>query len=208
MPSDQDENRAVWQDAGAMEWELPAIANAPLQEDDQSVDDLSMEEPIDTDDLLTPDTESDLLQWTRPAFISKETLGPFARQFSPVLVPLPFALLIFLATLPATLQGPPAHPSVLVTGILLLALTILQGTLLYFAGSNDTLWMLYVACGYALFIMCGIFALLGPAATLVTLGVLLLLAALLAQRCVHSTREGFVDIVDRLANMLIHSIRG
>lgn len=197
MPSDQDENRAAWQNASAMEWELPAVAgspsatDAPLDEEDQFI-----QGAIHTDHLLEPDTESDLLQWTSPSLVSKETLGTFARQFSPVLVPLPFALLVFLFTLPATLQGPPAHPSALVMGLLLLALMILQGTLLYFAGSNDTLWMLYIACGYALFIVGGVFALLGSTAALIALALLLLLGFVLARRGIHPTKEGFVDLVE------------
>ena len=119
MPSDQDENRAVWQNADELEWELPAAASgSPVASMLSDEDDQSLAEDIDTDDLLEPDTESDLLHWSRPPLLSKETLRTVARQLSPVLVPLPFALLVFLFTLPATLQGPPAHPSVLVTGML------------------------------------------------------------------------------------------
>jgi hypothetical protein len=197
MPSDQDENRAVWQNADELEWELPpAASGSPVASMLSDEDDQSLAEDIDTDDLLEPDTESDLLHWSRPPLLSKETLRTVARQLSPVIVPLPFALLVFLFTLPATLQGPPAHPSVLVTGMLLLALTILQGTLLYFAGSNDTLWMLYIACGYALFIVAGVFAVFGPTTALVALGVLILLGFILAQRGIRPTKEGHVDLVE------------
>lgn len=197
MPSDQDENGVVWQDAGAMEWEAPVapgsslVANVPFEADNQFAGEVT-----DTDELVTPDTESDVLHWTRSGLINKETLAAFARQFSPVLVPLPFAALIFLFTLPVTLQGPPAHPSLLIMGILLLALTIFQGTLLYFAGSNDTLWLLYIALGYMLFILSGVFALFGPLAVLIALGFFILLGLVLAQRCIHPTKEGYVDLVE------------
>jgi hypothetical protein len=195
MQSDQDENRAVWQDAEELGWELPGAGGSPVADMLSGQDTRTPSEEIDTDDLPEPDTASDLL-WRRAPLLSKETLRTVARQLSPVLVPLPFALLVFLFTLPATLQGPPAHPSVQVTGILLLALTILQGTLLYFAGSNDTLWMLYIACGYALFIVAGVFAVFGPGAALIALGVLVLLGLLLAQRGIRPTREGHVDLVE------------
>lgn len=213
MPSDQDENRAVWQNANALEWETPVaqvpqvasvpsnvdvqFADAQYANDDQSIVNAQYaDDALNTDDLLTPDTESDLLPWTRPALISKETLGTFWRQLAPILVPLPFALLVFVSTLPATLQGLSAHhPSVLIMGILLLAIMILQGTLLYFAGSNDTLLTLYIVGGYALFIVTGVFAAFGPVPALITLGVLLLLGVFLARRGIHPTREGFVDIV-------------
>ena len=122
-----------------------------------------MDEAINTDDLVSPDTESDLLSWTNSSpFASKETLGKFWRHFAFVLVPPPFGLLVFLATLPATLQGLPAHPTVLIMAVLLLALMILQGTLLYFAGSNDTILTLDIVGGYALFIVVGVFAAFGP----------------------------------------------
>src|SRR5579885_131205 len=197
MPSDQDENRAVWQNADELEWELPAAASgSPVASMLSDEDDQSLAEDIDTDDLLEPDTESDLLHWSRPPLLSKETLRTVARQLSPVLVPLPFALLVFLFTLPATLQGPPAHPSVLVTGMLLLALTILQGTLLYFAGSNATLWMLYIVCGYALFIVARVLQVFGRTGVLLALGVLILLGFILAQRGIRPTKEGHVDLVE------------
>ena len=79
--------------------------------------------------------------------------------------------------------------------ILLAAITILQGTLLYFAGSNDTLLTLYILGGYTLFILAGVFAAFGPLAALITLAVLLLLGIILARRGIHPTREGYVDIV-------------
>lgn len=195
MPSDQDENRVVWQqNVSAMEEELPALAPAMIA--DQSIDNVSMEEAIDMDDLLEPDTDSDLLQWESPPLFSKETLRTLGRQLSPLLVPLPFALLVFLFTFPATLQSPPAHLSMPITGILLLAVAILQGMLLYFAGSNDTLWILYITAGYALFILCGVLAAFGVGAMVVTLVIFLLLGGILAQRCIHPTRVGYVDIVE------------
>lgn len=197
MSSDQDENRTMWQNEEELEWDIPDAAGITENDRLPATD-------IDTDDLPEPDTTSDLA-WSRASLLSRETLRTVARQFSPVLVPLPFALLVFLFTLPATLQGPPAHPSALVTGILLLALTILQGTLLYFAGSNDTLWMLYIACGYALFIATGVFAVFGPGTALITLGALVALGLLLAQRGIRPTREGHVDLVESFGKY-IHTL--
>ena len=211
MPSDQDESRAVLQQTSASEWvvpmaQVPVIANGPSNEndqfaddqfDDQFADDQFVEEAITTDDLMAPDTESDLLQWsTPPPLVSKESLGTFWRQFTPILVPLPFGLLIFGATLPATLQGLSAnHPSVLIMAILLLVLMLIQGTLLYFAGSNDTLLTLYIVGGYALFIIAGVFAAFGTMPALFTFVILIIAGLLLARRGIHPTREGHVDII-------------
>lgn len=208
MPSNQDEKRAVLPETAASEWtgpvaQVPSLANVPpVDEDDQFEDDELAEETIHTGDLLTPDTSGELLQtpatdprWTAPRLPgNKDTLGTFWRQFAPLLVPLPFGLLVFLATLPATLQGSP-HPTVLVMAILLLALMILQGTLLYFAGSNDTLLTLAIVGGGVLFVAAGVFAAFGPLPALLTLGILLLAGLLLARRGMRITRMGYVDIV-------------
>jgi len=188
MPSDQDNSHAMWQDAGALDW--VDSADVSVQSGGQQ-----LQEITDTDDLLTPDTESDLLQWTRQPLVSKETLGTLARQLSPVLVPLPFAVIVFFLSRLLSFPGPAFLPA-LATGILLLALAILQGTLLYFAGSNDTIWLLYIAGGYALFLLAGVFAAFGVVASLVTLGLLLVLGAFLARRGIHPTKEGYVDLVE------------
>lgn len=211
MPSDQDESRTVMQHTSVPDWpapdaQAPSIVDVPPREDDQPAsealfaaslaDEQLVDEAINTDDLVAPDTESDLLQWASPPpLVSKETLGTFWRQFAPILVPLPFGLLVFFATLPATLQGLPAHPSVLIMTFVLLALIILQGTFLYFAGSNDTLLTLYIAGGYTLFIVAGIFAAFGGIPALITFGVLFIAGLLLARRGLQQTRVGHVDIV-------------
>lgn len=166
--------------------------NAQVVAEDQFAD----AEDINTEDHLVPETESDLLQWSQPSLLSKERLGTLARQYSPLLVPLPFAILIFLFTLPATLQGPPAHPSPLVMSMLLLALAILQGTLLYFAGASDTLWLLATVGGYVLFVALGVGAAFGWVPALTTLVILLVLGFLPVRRGIHPTQEGYVDIVE------------
>jgi len=195
MPSDQDESRTVVQQASVPDLpaptaQAPSIVDVPSEEDDQLAseaffadsfaDEQLVDEAINTDDLMAPDTESDLLKWASPPpLVSKETLGTFWRQFAPILVPLPFGLLVFFATLPATLQGLPSHPSVLIMIFVLLALVILQGTFLYFAGSNDTLLTLYIAGGYTLFIVAGIFAAFGGIPAVITFGFYLSLACCL-----------------------------
>ena len=188
MSFEQEENRA--QQMNAMEFEFIVDTDAQIIEDEPFVD-----ASVETDEHLSPDTESDL-HWRKPALISKETLGTFARQLSFLLVPLPFAALVFLFTLPATLQGPPAHPAPLVMGLLLAALAILQGTLLYFAGDNDTFWLLSTVGGYALFVTLGIGAAFGLSPAIFTLVALVLLGFIPMRRGIHPTREGNVDIVE------------
>jgi hypothetical protein len=197
MPSDQDENRGAWLDADvaqSMQWALPADAVAPSVVD---VDAQFVEEPVDTDDLLELDTttEDHLQNWSQEPLVSDSLLTNIGRRLSPVLVPLPFALIVFGLTLPITLQRSSAL-SALATGIMLLTLAILQAVLLYFAGSNDTLWMLAITLGYALFIIGGVFAALGLTAGLIALAVVVVLALFMARRGMHPTREGYVDLVE------------
>ncbi|MGH2510209.1 MAG: hypothetical protein ACRDHZ_22770, partial [Ktedonobacteraceae bacterium] len=165
-------NKHRGQNVNAMESEFFVDTDVQVVDADAQV---VPEEPlasvdIDTEDHLSP--ESDALSWRKPSLVSKETWSMLARQFSPLLVPLPFAILVFLFTLPATLQGPPTHPSALVMSMLLLALVILQGTLLYLAGANDTLWLLSIASGYVLFVALGVGAVFSWVLALVILAAL------------------------------------
>ncbi|HEX7736587.1 MAG TPA: SPFH domain-containing protein [Ktedonobacteraceae bacterium] len=211
MPSDQDESRTVLQHVDVPEWDapvaqVPSIVNVPLNGDEPLVDDQFhtdqfaleqlVDEPINTDDLVAPDTESDLLPWPgSPPLAGKEIGATFWRQLIPPGVPLLSGLLVFLATLPATLQGLPEHPSLLIMIPLLLVLMIVEGLLLSFAGSNDTLMTLYVVGGSIVFIGAGVFAGFGFMPALITFGVLVVVALLLARRGLRQTRVGHVDIV-------------
>src|SRR5262249_48233875 len=117
------------------------------------------------------------------------------RQISPVLIPLPFALVIFFLTSLFSGSGSSFLPPV-ATGVLLLVLAVFQGSLLYFAGSNDTLWLLFISLGYVLFILCGVFGAFGVGAALVALALLVLAGMLLGRRAMRSTKEGHVDLVE------------
>jgi len=154
-------------------------------------------EPIDTDDLvdLETDTEGDLRQWTKKPLLNSDSVKNVARHLSPLLIPLPFAAVIFGLNLPLALQQTSFFP-LMITAITLLALAIFQGTLLYFAGSNDTLWLLYIALGYALLIIGGVLAALGFGPALLTLVGLLVIGAVLARRAMRITKEGYVDTVE------------
>lgn len=207
MPSDQDELRAGWQDVGAvqsMQWAQPADAadQASGEEDDQS-----LLEPVDTDDLVVPDTssEDELLTWAKQPLVSKDTLTTFGRQFSPLLVPLPFALIVFILTSLAAGRGW-FFLNPLISGVVLLVLAILQGALLYSAGSNDTLWMVYIALGYALFILGGVLAAFGVGASLLALLALVLFGLFLTRRGIHPTPEGNVDLVASMGGKYTHTL--
>ncbi len=186
MSPEDDENYPVWSDASSTtNWQRSVDVEEP-----------SLVPVSDMDDIDLLDSEDDLSNWASPPLVGQETPEPFWRRFSPILIPLPFAILVFLFTLPTTLQRSPNHAPLFIVALVLCSVALLQGVLLYFVGANDTLWMLYVACGYALFIVIGIFVGFGMGAALITLFLLVCAGIFLAQRGIRPTTEGYVDIIE------------
>ncbi|HEX9133853.1 MAG TPA: SPFH domain-containing protein [Ktedonobacteraceae bacterium] len=182
MTSEQGDSHAIWED--------PKAIHQDQQSDLSSTTDTS-----DGQEFVIPQSEIDVQEestGTRSPGMGK--LGQFIRRFSPVLVPLPFAILIFLFTLPFALRGLAFLP-LLPLGVLLIALVVMQGTLLYYAGSNDTYWTLFVIIGYALFLVVGTLAIFGIGASLVLLFLFLVVGTFLARRSIRQVPEGYVDIV-------------
>jgi regulator of protease activity HflC (stomatin/prohibitin superfamily) len=180
---EQDNSKAVWGDdpEEGKQDQQPDMYSAAITPDKQGL----VIPPIEHDEVEPP-------QNTR--FSHKISIREMLRRFSPVLVPLPFAILIFLFTLPFTLKGEGYLPP-LPLAILLIAIVIMQGTLLYYAGSNDTYWTLFVIIGYALFLVVGTLAIFGFGASLILLILLLFIGTLLARRSLHQVPEGCVDVV-------------
>ncbi len=125
MTSEQGDSHAIWEDPNAIH-------------QDQQADLSSSTGTPGGQEFVIPQSGTDVEEespGTRS--VSRGRLGQLMRRFSPVLVPLPFAILIFLFTLPFALRGLSYLP-LLPLGVLLVALVVMQGTLLYYAGSNDT----------------------------------------------------------------------
>ncbi len=187
MTLEQDNSRATWQSSDAESWDPPPAFS----------DFYDTSTPEDYQQQLPPqavDDMDDIEEGEEAPFSSWDTLQRFARQFSPVLVPLPFAILIYLFALPVVTKGVSYLPA-LPLAIILLALVVIQGTLLYYAGSNDGLWTLYIICGYLLFLLVGVFAIFGPGLSLFLLLILLIAGAIAARRSFRPVSEGYVDLV-------------
>ncbi|HJT59360.1 MAG TPA: SPFH domain-containing protein, partial [Ktedonobacteraceae bacterium] len=190
MTSEQDDANLTWQSPNDSEddndWDAAFGYDAVPPEQDMRMVDANA---LDEDDVaMYPDGRT-------TSFFNLESLRNFARLFSPVLVPLPFALLIFLISYAVSLRPQPLHLQILPLAILLLALAILQGTALYYAGSNEDLWLLCMISGYVLFLLVGAFAIFGPQAAIILLIVLLLIMAFFARRGFHAVSEGSVEII-------------
>src|SRR6266566_3422710 len=182
MTSEQGDSNATWED--------PKV----IKQDQQPNLSSTTETPENQEPVISPieaDAEEES-QNTRS--LSRSRLGLFLRRFSPVLVPLPFAILIFLFTLPFALKGLSFLP-LLPLAVLLIALVVMQGTMLYYAGTSDTYWTLFVIIGYSLFLVVGTLAIFGFGASLILLIILLIVGTFLARRSILQVPEGYVDIV-------------
>lgn len=193
MTLEQDNVHASssWSDPKTVSWDADPLLMDP---DDPSTPPLLDHQSSLSAPPAAPPVEADEEEWVKQPLFSGDSLRRLARQLSPVLVPLPFALLIFLFALPAELKNSP-HLPVLVLAIVLLALVVIQGTALYYAGANDNLWTLYTILGYALFLLVGAFALFGTGGALILFVILLLAGILLGGRAIRQVPEGYVDLV-------------
>ena len=178
MTFEQDDSHTIWEGSNASSQNQPLDTSSTAATPGQQA---FLVSPMQTD----PGEES-----KNTSSLSLRKVGNFARHFSPVLVPLPFAILVFLFSFPFV-----SRVQILPLAILLIALAVMQGTLLYYAGSNDAYWILWLIIGYALFVIVGTMFIFGLVAGLILLIVLLFIGTLLGSRSIRQVPAGYVDIV-------------
>jgi SPFH domain / Band 7 family len=126
-----------------------------------------------------------------------DALRRLGQQLSPILVPLLLAALTLLFTLPLLLtnrvylQSESLWPFALV----LLAVAILQGTTLYYLGSNNSFWWLSIIGGFLLFLLIACFAIFGPVSTAIFLVVVVIVGLISARLYARPVPAGTVDII-------------
>lgn len=197
MTLDEDQTRAIWPDPNKGGWDDMDDEDEFFPPDDDDEQDEQTPPPQAVARASRGASNHPQAQtWNSSSGTGSRmaSLQQIGRQLSPILVPLPFAVLIFLFTLPADARGVSYLPA-LPLGIILLALVVIQGTFLYYAGSNDTLWMLYTIGGYALFLLVGAYALFGFGGTLLLLAIFLVIGVIFGGRAIHQVPEGYADIV-------------
>src|SRR5437764_12344844 len=189
MSLEQDNKHALWPDSSTVSWDAQSV----FVDTDDTVHPALLDDEQDQEDLQAsyPSTDSDVEMWNQAPLFSWQTLQRLARQFSPVLVPVPFALLIFLFSLPAASRNLPPVP----LAIILLGLVVVQGTCLYYAGSTDSLWTLFTIAGYLLFVLVGAYALFGLGGSLFLFVIILVVGAIMGGRAIRQVPEGHADIV-------------
>lgn len=187
MTLDEDQTRTVNPAPNAAGWDF-----------DSDLDDAMLtDEEDDAPQQLAPqDQYAGGNNWSPLDGDDGDSLTSMWRQFSPVLMPIPFALIIFLFALLASSHGV-ANLAPLPLGIILLALAVIQGTALYYSGNNETLWMLSLMGGYLLFLLVGAFVFFGLGGAVLLLLILLLLSAIFGGRVIRQVPEGRVDLVQQ-----------
>ncbi len=195
MSPDKKEPDATWQEPDAMPWDGSNEEMLPFSYEQDEVED------VDSDQLASyaPDDDQDdqrteQLAGESPRF---ETLKKMGRQIAPIVTPLLFGGITFIFLLPLLhtnrfyLHGNNLWP----VGLVIIAIVILQGMVLYYAGMNNVYWSLSIVGGFFLFLMIGCFALFGPFPALALLVVLLIASMIATRFATHPIPEGSVDIV-------------
>ncbi|GAC1383267.1 MAG: hypothetical protein NVS4B7_13490 [Ktedonobacteraceae bacterium] len=194
MSRDWKEPNATWQPPNDQRWD-DALEEIPphLYEQDE-VDEVAADavpSSFPPDELAEDDTAPE------PFFTRFEGLWKFGQQISPILIPLIFGGMTFLFILSMTrTRFSYLHPSLLWPIILvLMALAVLQGMMLYYAGANNVFWSLGVILGFLLFLLVGCFTIFGPLPTGILLAIFGILAIVTARFYMRPIPEGSVDIV-------------
>ena len=195
MSREWKEPNATWQNPNDLSLDaLPQEDAPPFSYEEDEVAPISnppamMPEDFTMDESLEPEPE--------PLLTRTEALRNFGQQISPVLVPLLFGGLTFLFILPLARSGHFYLPAERLwpVALVLVALAVLQGMLLYYAGSNNVYWSLSIVGGFFLFLLVGCFAVFGPLPTIILFVVLLIVSVIAVRLYMHPVPEGSVDIV-------------
>src|SRR5207249_4065550 len=79
--------------------------------------------------------------------------------------------------------------------LVILLITLAQGTAVYYAGTNNGLWVLGTVGGFFLFLLAGCFAVSGLLPGLILLVALIAASVYMARNYIRPVPEGMVEIV-------------
>ncbi|GCE10249.1 SPFH domain-containing protein [Tengunoibacter tsumagoiensis] len=125
------------------------------------------------------------------------TLQSISQYLFLLIIPFFFCALTCALVLPFIATGHAALPRLGFWPILLgiLAITVAQGTAIYYAGNDKGLLALTTLAGLALFLLIATFSLFGTIPGILLLIAVIALGIWLARHCLHPVPEGFVDII-------------
>lgn len=114
-----------------------------------------------------------------------------------LVIPLFFCALTCLIVLPQIATGNSTIPPLGFWPILLviIAITIVQAVSVYYAGSENGVWILGTVGGFCLFVVLSCFVLYGPISGVLILVALVAISVFLLRHSIHPVHEGLVDIV-------------
>lgn len=126
-----------------------------------------------------------------------EAVQQFGEHLFPIFIPLLFAGLTFLFILPLVLRNQSyIHAAYFwPVGLIIIMLAIFQGTVLFYADTNDVFWSLAIGGGFCLFVLLGAFTLFGPTAAIILLLIFVIFSVVVIRLYRHRVREEHVDIV-------------
>ncbi|TMC95548.1 MAG: SPFH/Band 7/PHB domain protein [Chloroflexi bacterium] len=188
-PESEDPN-STWQ-TPSLHWQGTDEDILPLSNEQDEAEDVNADQ---LSYLSDNNGETDQLPDDSSRF---DTLKKIGQQISPIVTPLLFGGITFLFLLPLMSSGQfYLHTDrIWPVGLVIVAVMILQGMMLYYAGANNVYWTLGIVGGFFLFLLVGCFVLFGPFSTLVLLVVLLIVSIIAARFSMHQVEEGSVDIV-------------
>jgi hypothetical protein len=112
-------------------------------------------------------------------------------------IPLFFCILTCLIVLPQIAAGSSTIPPLGFWPILLviIAITVVQAVSVYYAGSENGVWILGTIGGFCLFVVLSCFVLYGVIPGILVLIALVAISVFLLRHSIHPVHEGIVDIV-------------
>src|SRR6266567_1776905 len=188
-PESEDPN-STWQ-TPSLHWQGTDEDMLPLSNEQDEAED------VNADQLSYPSDNNGGTEQLPDDSSRFDTLKKIGQQISPIVTPLLFGGITFLFLLPLMSSGQfYLHTDrIWPVGLVIVAVMILQGMMLYYAGANNVYWTLGIVGGFFLFLLVGCFVLFGPFSTLVLLVVLLIVSIIAARFSMHPVEEGSVDIV-------------
>src|SRR5437660_5933265 len=199
MSADGNDSSAIWQgpiNSGRNQF----IEQAQLSDQDEPP-------PL----VSQPQEDALHLGVPSPANNQEDTSGPpdappsasldLAKQlwqyFTLILAPLLFGALTCLFVLPLVATGRASAPpeTLWLVTFLIIAVTIMQGIAVYYAGDNNGFWALATVGGFFIFLLIGSFTIFWLTAGFILLILILVVIVFLARLYLHPVPEGYVDIV-------------
>jgi hypothetical protein len=169
-----------------------ANAASNVIEDDLADENAALDQ---SEDVQANDDEA---QAGEPARTRFAAFREFGEHLLPIFIPLVLAGFTFLFILPLVLRDhyyiDAAH--LWPVGLVIAVVAILQGTVLFYADTNDVYWSLAIGIGFCLFVLIGVFTVFGPTAALIVLLFFVVIAFIFLRMYMHRVQDGYVEIVN------------